>query len=183
MSDFEEFFVTVLRKTLLLHLDDLLAINREIINAKVSRSGLNHCLRRHGVGNLDFFLSQEDGIEKPYKTFKDNEPGFLHVDAKYLPQMSDESRRRYLFVAIDRATHWVYLEILPSKSADHAAGFLRRLLKKVPFRITTILTDNGKEFTDRFSSAGERTPTGAHTFDKTCQAADIEHRLIQPLHP
>ena len=28
----------------------------------------------------------------------------IHVDVKYLPQMADEERRRYLFVAIDRAT-------------------------------------------------------------------------------
>ena len=29
---------------------------------------------------------------------------YVHVDIKYLPQMPDESQRRYLFVAIDRAT-------------------------------------------------------------------------------
>ena len=38
------------------------------------------------------------------RTFKDYEPGFIHIDIKYLPQMPDESSRRYLFVAIDRAT-------------------------------------------------------------------------------
>ena len=35
----------------------------------------------------------------------------MHVDIKYLPQMPDESSRRYLFVAIDRATRWVYFRI------------------------------------------------------------------------
>ena len=43
------------------------------------------------------------------KAFKDYAPGFPHVDVKYLPQMPDEDSRRYLFVAIDRATRWVYL--------------------------------------------------------------------------
>lgn len=38
------------------------------------------------------------------KTFKDYAPGFVHVDIKYLLQMADEAARRYLFVAIDRAT-------------------------------------------------------------------------------
>jgi hypothetical protein len=28
---------------------------------------------------------------------------------KYLPQMADQTSRRYLFVAIDRATHWVFI--------------------------------------------------------------------------
>ena len=42
----------VLRKTLLVALDDLLAVVREFMNPGVSRSGLDRCLRRHGVGNL-----------------------------------------------------------------------------------------------------------------------------------
>ena len=114
---------------------------------------------------------------------KDYAPGFVHVDVKYLPQMADESRRTYLFVAIDRATRWVYLEILPDKSARSAKGFLKQLIKKAPFIITKVLTDNGKEFTDRFIANGERKPTGQHPFDQVCQAEGIEHRLIKPKHP
>ncbi|WP_294059893.1 DDE-type integrase/transposase/recombinase, partial [Thiolapillus sp.] len=114
---------------------------------------------------------------------KDYAPGFVHVDVKYLPQMADESRRTYLFVAIDRATRWVYLEILPDKSARSAKGFLKQLIKKAPFIITRVLTDNGKEFTDRFIANGERKPTGQHPFDQVCQAEGIEHRLIKPKHP
>jgi len=38
---------------------------------------------------------------EPHKTFKTYEPGFVHVDVKYLPQMADETTRRYLFVAIE----------------------------------------------------------------------------------
>ena len=40
-----------LRKTLLVSLDDLLAVVRDL-NPNASRSGLDRCLRRHGVGNL-----------------------------------------------------------------------------------------------------------------------------------
>ena len=46
------------------------------------------------------------------KRFKAYEPGFVHVDIKYLPQMPDADQRTYLFAAIDRATRWVYVEIL-----------------------------------------------------------------------
>ena len=38
-------------------------------------------------------------------------PGYIHIDVKYLPQMADEGSRRYLFVAIDRATRWVFIRI------------------------------------------------------------------------
>ena len=57
---------------------------------------------------------------KPRKTFKTYEPGFLHVDVKYLPQMADETTRRYLFVAIDRATRWVFVRFMPAKTAANA---------------------------------------------------------------
>lgn len=33
------------------------------------------------------------------------------IDVKHLPQMPDEDHKRYLFVAIDHATRWVYLEV------------------------------------------------------------------------
>jgi hypothetical protein len=38
-----------------------------------------------------------------HKPFKAHEPGYLGVDVKCLPPIADEDRRRYLFVAIDRA--------------------------------------------------------------------------------
>ena len=49
--------------------------------------------------------------KEPYKTFKSYEPGYLHMDVKYLPQLAEQSRRSYLFVAIDRATRWVFVAI------------------------------------------------------------------------
>ena len=42
----------MLRKTLLVSLDDLLAVVREFLNPEASRSDLDRCLRRHGVDNL-----------------------------------------------------------------------------------------------------------------------------------
>lgn len=47
----------------------------------------------------------------------------------------------------------------------------------------TMLTDNNKICTDRFTTAGERKPTGNHLFDKACLEHSIEHRLIPPRHP
>ena len=97
--------------------------------------------------------------------------------------MPDEAQHKFLFVAIDRASRWIYLEILGNKSAENASGFLARLLKKAPFKVSKVLTDNGKEFTDRFCATGEREPTGNHLFDKVCQKNEVEHRLIKPREP
>ena len=49
--------------------------------------------------------------------------------------------------------------------------------------IQTVLTDNGKSFTDCFTRAGERKPSGRHHFDQACQAHGIEHRRINPGRP
>ena len=48
----QEAIAVSLRRSLLLPLDDLLAVVREFLNPDVSRSGLDRCLRRHGVSNL-----------------------------------------------------------------------------------------------------------------------------------
>ncbi len=79
---------------------------------------------------------------------------------KYLPQMSDQTCRRYLFVAIDRATRWVFVRIYNSKTAANARRFLRDLERACPLGIRTILTDNGKEFTDRLFGLRKRAQSG-----------------------
>lgn len=184
LTEAQEAVVVELRRSLLLPLDDLLVITREFLNPDASRSGLDRCLRRHGISRLaDLVPKEESGEKAKPKTFKSYEPGFVHVDIKYLPQMPDESSRRYLFVAIDRASRWVYLELKRSKSSKAATSFLSRVVAKAPFKITKLLTDNDKAFTDRFSAAGERKPTGNHVFDKVCAEHNIEHRLIPPRHP
>jgi transposase InsO family protein len=177
----QEAVAVVLRKTLLVSLDDLLAVVREFLNPEVSRSGLDRCLRRHGVGNLRDL--QAKAPRPVHKTFKAYEPGYLHIDVKYLPQMAEETSRRYLFVAIDRATRWVFIRVFKSKTAANARRFLRDLERACPIRISTILTDNGKEFTDRLFGLRKRPATGKHEFDLLCADLCIEHRLAPPAHP
>ena len=143
----QEAVAVVLCQALLLPLDDLLSVVREFLNPNASRSGLDRCLRRHGVGNLrDLKPKAERPAHKPFKAY---EPGYLHIDVKYLPQMADEERRRSLFVAIDRATRWVFVRIYPARTAANARRFLRDLERAAPMKITRVLTDNGTKFTDR----------------------------------
>lgn len=97
-----------------LPLDDLLAVVREFLNPAISRSGPDRCLRRHGVGNL---REMKEKAPKPkHKAFKAWKPVYLCVEVKYLPQMADETTRRYLFVGIDRATCWVFIQVYEAKT-------------------------------------------------------------------
>jgi transposase InsO family protein len=190
----QEAVAVALRKTLLVSLDDLLAVVREFLNPKASRSGLDRCLRRHGVGNLRDLKRKE--ARPKHSGFKAYEPGYIHIDVKYLPNllgeythssarqwMADESSRRYLFVAIDRATRWVFIRVYNSKTAANARRFLRDLGRACSLRIRTILTDNGKEFTDRLFGLRKRAQSGKHEFDRLCTELDIEHRLTPPRSP
>jgi transposase-like protein len=183
----QEAITLKLRCMALLALDDLLAVVREFINPDVSRAGLDPCLLRHGVVNLRELQAKtlvDEGETKPtLKTFKDYEPGFLHMDIKYLPQMSDESHRRDLFVAIDRATRWVFIHIIyADQSAASSVDFLNRLEQAASMKIVKLLADSGSQFTDRFTGK-KREPSGNHKFDVRCKALNIEHRLCPPRHP
>lgn len=180
LNDGQEALVLYLRTQLRMPLDDLLAVIREFIHPEMSRSGLDRMLRRHGVSRLPVL---ERDAQASTGTFRSYTPGFVHIDVKYLPQMKDEDRRRYAFVAIDRATRWVYVRLMPDKSARSARAFLTALERAAPFRIETILTDNGKEFTDRLFATRERAATGEHEFDQLCKALGIEHRLTRVRRP
>jgi len=131
-------------KTLLLPLDDLLQVVHEFIHPEVSRSSIIRLLRRYELTPLWEriweMIPKEDSEEEPPKSFKDNLPGYLHADVKHLPQIPDEESRKYLFVAIDRATCWVYLEVLPDKSAQSAKQFLDHLVDACPIQVEIVLT-------------------------------------------
>ena len=81
-----------------------------------------------------------------------------------------------LFVAIDCATRWVFMHIYADQSEASSVNFLERLHEAAPMKNSKLLTDNGSQFTDRFTSI-KRKPTGRHKFDVRCKALHIEHRL------
>lgn len=179
----QEAIVLSLRHSLYLPLDDLLYVTRQYISADVSRAGLARLLKREGMSRLEDVIPKAEGeTPSPKKTFKAYEPGFVHIDIKYLLQMPDESSRRYLFVAIDRATCWVFMHIYGDMTNDSSVDFFRRLKLASPIKISKILTDNGSQFTDRFSTKDKK-PSGDHAFDQACTSMAIEHRLAPPRHP
>ena len=180
ITDWEEALIVELRRSLALPLDDIVEAMRRCVNPKLSRSGIHRCLKRH---NLAARLTSDKAPAAAFQT--DAPAGFIHIDVKYLPPLG--RRRSYAYVAIDRATRFVYLEILADRRAATAAGFLERFLDRFPLRVHTILTDNGSEFTDRFAldkkGKPHDKPSGTHAFDRLCAERAITHRLTQPFRP
>jgi transposase InsO family protein len=179
LTAMEEELVCALRTQLDLPLDDIVEVMRRCLNPKLSRSAIHRCLQRHGI-------SRRPKPDKP-KTgrFEETSIGFIHIDLKHLPAL--ERHKSYAFVAIDRATRYVFIEIHPRRDGKTAAGFLKRFRAHFPASIHTILTDNGSEFTDRFAvdmkGKPEGKPSGNHPFDRACAETGIEHRLTKPYKP
>ena len=84
-----------------------------------------------------------------------------------------------MFVAIDRTSKLAYVELVEKQGKIQAAQFLRNLIEKVPYKIHTILTDNGVQFTNQARNHRAL----PHIFDRVCKENGIEHRLTIPAHP
>lgn len=176
----EEGIAVALRQDIGLSLDDLTEVMRRCLNPDLSRSALYRCLRRHGLAG------RPEPDKAPRLAFQTDTPaGFIHMDVKHLARLHGQPA--YAFVAIDRATRFAYVEILPDRKAATAAGFLERFLAAVPLHVHTVLTDNGSEFTDRFAldmkNKPDGQPSGRHPVDQLCARHAIRHRLTKPFRP
>jgi transposase InsO family protein len=177
----EEALISELRTQLGLSLDDITEVMRRCVNAKLSRSAIHRCLVRLGLSKR---LGQGD-VPAPGGRFETTGIGFLHIDLKHLPAL--RRQKAYAYVAIDRATRFVFLEVHAKRDAKTAAGFLERLHQAFPVAIRVVLTDNGSEFTDRFAidmkDKPKDKPSGRHAFDQVCARLNIQHRLARPFRP
>ena len=58
------------------------------------------------------------------------------MDVKHLPKLRDrngESRKRYLYVAIDRASRFVHLAVKDDETERSAVAFLKEAVRAFPF--------------------------------------------------
>ena len=144
-------------------------------NLEMKRSTIYYYLKVWGLTKR-----RKEAKKRINQQFKDYDPGFLHIDITYWPKFN--WIKYYIFVAIDRATRLIYLEIHDNKRADTSAKFLEKALKFFPFKIEKVLTDNGKEFTlDNHKWNSESNLIWA--FDLVCNTYDIDHRKTRPYTP
>jgi IS30 family transposase len=86
-----------------------------------------------------------------------------------------------LFVVIDRTSKVAFIELLERADIRAASFFLEALLQAVPYRIHSVLTDNGIEFADLPKDRqGLTARFRRHLFNRVCRAHGIEHRLTKP---
>ena len=111
LSPAQEALVVELRRTVLLSLDDLVAVTRAHIHPGASRAAVGRLLKREGVSRLADLLPAEEGEAAPKKTFKDYAPGYLHIDLKELPRMPETRPTNPVSASPShRASRWAYFE-------------------------------------------------------------------------
>lgn len=115
------------------------------------------------------------------RKFKKYPPGYLHIDCFYLPRI--KGRRWYCYLAVDRATRLLFLRVYPKKDQYSAADFLVNALGFYPFKIHTILTDNGAEFTNLNRKSFGRIGKNLVPFELICELSGIDYRRTKFKHP
>ena len=181
----EEAIVVAFRKHTLLPLDDCLYALQPTL-PHLTRSSLHRCLQRHGISQLPQ-IEDEASVKRKFKAYP---IGFFHID---IAEVRTEQGKLYLLVAIDRTSKFAFVEMHEKVARSTAADFLRHLIAAVPYKIHTVLTDNGTHFTTPGNTgsaapdiraaidAGE--PIWAHAFEYACAQNHIDRRLTKPKHP
>jgi transposase InsO family protein len=181
----EEAIIVAFRRHTLLPLDDCLYALQATI-PHLTRSSLHRCLQRHGISRLP----ETEGDKPAKKRFKPYPIGYFHID---IAEVRTEQGKLYLFVAIDRTSKFAFAELHEKATRRIAGDFLRYLIAAVPYRVHTVLTDNGTHFTTPGNTASaaplikEAIARGetfwAHAFEYACAQNDVDHRLTKPRHP
>jgi transposase InsO family protein len=172
----EEAIVVAFRRHTLLPLDDCLYALQATI-PHLSRSSLHRCLQRHGISRLP----DVQGEKPDKKKFKSYPIGYFHID---IAEVQTAEGKLYLYVAIDRTSKFAFVQLVKKTGRSSASAFLEALIKAVPYKIHTVLTDNGIQFTFPPRYAGGPTATYmTHMFNMRCKEHGIEHRLTKVRHP
>ena len=177
LANVDEAVIVETRRKTLLPLDDLYDLLLPHIPA-LTRPNLHRCLQRHGVSRLaDLLPADEKTVTKAFKAYG---PGFLHLDTAQVNLGKD---KHCLFVAIDRATRYVYLELHDNRRMGTATAFLQDALAECPFKAVKILTDNGMEFSYNPVPEDKKPKDREHPFAALCKDKQIEHRTTLVKHP
>ena len=122
---------------------------------------------------------------KPYQQM--TYPGErVQIDVKYVPKKNltseviEKDGRYYQYTAIDEYTRKRVLWASKEQSTSASTEFIKIIMKKFPFKIECIQTDNGFEFTNRLNWQGTKKKT---MFEKKLEELGITHKLIKPKTP
>ena len=112
----------------------------------------------------------------------------VQVDVKYVPskclteELKEKGERYYQYTAIDEYTRLRVIWFAKEHSTYESSRFIEVMIKKFPFEIEEVQTDNGFEFTNRLNS--NKSKRNEKTmFEKKLEEKGIRHKYIKPYTP
>ena len=112
----------------------------------------------------------------------------VQVDVKRVPskcltkELIEQGEKYYQYTAIDEYSRLRYTWFTNAHDTYESSEFARRLIRYFPFKVKTIQTDNGFEFTNRLSwqafLKNKKT-----MFEKTLEELGLEYKVIKPHTP
>ena len=162
------------RQKALFSLDDLVVALQPYIE-RLNRPNCYRILLHYRLNRLS---SKEKKERKQFAFYK---PGYLHIDFFHLPRI--EGKKYYCFLAIDRATRMVFLDLYPRRRKQEAADFLVKCLSFFPYRIHHVLTDNVREFSMKGQQSFGKTSDSGTLFELICELCGITYRKTKAHHP
>jgi len=142
---------------------------RRFHQVAIATSTVHRVLIRHGMNRLPANEKRRP-IGRAWKRYEKPQPGHrLQLDVKFLERIAGTGKRLYQFTAIDDCTRIRVLKIYDACNQSSAIRFVNEVLRRLPFRVLVIQTDNGGEFQSRFHWHLE--------------SQDIRHVYIRPRTP
>lgn len=146
-----------------------------------SMTGLYRFLKKQGF--MAVHPPNPKYIPKPYEQMV--YPGQrVQVDVKFVPSACLKNskvigKKFFQYTAIDEYSRWRFVEAFEEQNTYSSAQFVDHLVKAFPFPIECIQTDNGTEFTNRFTTHKDK-PT---LFQVHLEQHGIQHKVIRPYTP
>lgn len=135
-------------------------------------------------------ILRAEGLVRKYRvkkvTYKylraERKPGeLIEVDVKHVPGRI-AGRRYFQYTAIDTASRWRYLRTFEEETTHHTCVFVLDVIKRFPYPITGLKTDNHATFTNLYNGGSlkrsDMSPAHPHALDMLCGHHGITHYLI-----
>ena len=135
----------------------------------IAGSSVHRILARQGMNRLPANQKHQPH-GKRWQRYEKPQPGHrLQLDVKFLERIPATGRRLYQFTAIDDCTRIRVLKVYDACNQRTAISFIDEVIRRLPFRVHVVQTDNGAEFQSQFHWHLE--------------SLDVRHAYIRPRTP
>ena len=156
---------------------------------RMRQRGYNRCPESlyRTMRKLNMFPKQKPKkryVAKPYEAMT-HAGERVQVDVKVVPKrcIADPGMKLFQYTAIDEFSRLRFLGAYLEQSTYSSADFVKRALqwyRRRGINVECMQTDNGFEFTNRFSNSKRDIPT---LFEAVLASNGIRHKLIRPYTP